>query len=177
MMMRILEAGGLSVLTDKVRRPDDDNPRGYYEFERVKQIETDKAWLPDAQGKVVKMISALLKHLPPDYEYRIVFMVREMAEILASQRKMLVNRGEPTDKVADEVMARMFTKHLAQIREWLASQPNVKVLYVDYNETIRDPTTQVELINGFFEHRLDTAAMQDVIEPGLYRQRHPQASD
>ncbi|HFD38992.1 MAG TPA: sulfotransferase family protein, partial [Anaerolineae bacterium] len=83
MMMKMLEAGGLPVLTDQIRAADEDNPKGYYEFERVKQIEHDQEWLPDAQGKAVKMIAALLKHLPPDYEYKIVFMQRDMQEVLA----------------------------------------------------------------------------------------------
>jgi len=81
MMMKMLEAGGLPVLTDEIRTADADNPRGYYEFERVKQIETDNAWLPEARGKAVKMIAALLKHLPPDYRYRVIFMQRKMEEL------------------------------------------------------------------------------------------------
>ena len=76
MMMKMLEAGGIELLIDRVRVADADNPKGYYEFERVKQIETDQAWLPEAQGKAVKMISALLRHLPADCRYRIIFMER-----------------------------------------------------------------------------------------------------
>ena len=95
MMMGMLEAGGMAVLTDHVRTADEDNPRGYYEFERVKQIEHDQAWLPEAHGKVVKMIAALLKHLPPGYRYKIIFLQRHLEEVLASQRRMLVRRGSP----------------------------------------------------------------------------------
>ena len=32
MMMKMLEAGGMQVLTDNIRTPDEDNPKGYYEF-------------------------------------------------------------------------------------------------------------------------------------------------
>jgi len=101
MMMKMLEAGGMAVLTDNIRTADQDNPRGYYEFERVKQIEHDTAWLPEAQGKAVKMIAGLLKHLPADYVYKIIFMQRDMDEVLASQRQMLVRRGKPTDCASD----------------------------------------------------------------------------
>ena len=103
MMMKMLEAGGLSPLIDGEREADEDNPKGYYEFERVKQLpKGDYGWLEDAQGRVVKVISGLLVHLPPTHDYRVVFMRRAMPEILASQRKMLVRRGENSDQVSDE---------------------------------------------------------------------------
>ena len=95
MMMKMLEAGGIPPLTDKIRTADDDNPKGYYEFERVKALDKgDTEWVVDAQGKTVKVISALLKHLPSGYPYRVVYIRRNMTEILASQRKMLLRRGE-----------------------------------------------------------------------------------
>src|SRR5262245_34269287 len=105
MMMKILEAGGLPVLTDALRTADDDNPKGYYEYERVKQLDKgDQAWLAEAEGKVVKVISALLTQLPATHQYRVIFMQRKLAEVLASQRKMLIHRGEPTDAVDDETL-------------------------------------------------------------------------
>ena len=95
MMMKMLEAGGIPPVTDELRTADDDNPKGYYEFERVKQMDKgDTAWVADAQGKVVKVISALLKHLPSSHNYQVIFLRRHMSEILASQRKMLIRRGE-----------------------------------------------------------------------------------
>jgi len=171
MMMKMLEAGGLEVLTDWVRTADEDNPEGYYEFERVKQIEHDQAWLPEARGKVVKMVSALLKHLPADYGYRVVFMRRQMDEILASQQKMLVRRGESADRISDARMAQMFQRHLQQVQDWLGRQPNVEVLYVHYGEVLSDPATASERINRFFGGSLDARAMASVVDPDLYRQR------
>src|SRR5882762_11870166 len=134
MMMKMLAAGGFEPLTDSIRAADEDNPKGYFEFERVKQIENDKAWLEDARGRVVKLISALLKHLPPSYNYKLVFMRRAMPEILASQRQMLIRRGEPADTIPDDKMAAMFEKHLAQVELWLAGQTNINVLYISYND-------------------------------------------
>lgn len=171
MMMRMLEAGGLEALTDHERVADADNPNGYYEFERVKQVKHDKAWLPEAQGKVVKMVSALLKDLPGDYHYRIVFMRRKMSEILASQRQMLVRQGKPTDVTSDERMAAMFEKHLEQVQAWIAERPNVDVVYVDYNRLLVDPAGQIESINALFESALDAAEMLKIVDPDLYRQR------
>jgi len=97
MLMKMLEAGGLEILTDEIRKADTDNPKGYYEFERVKKLETDNIWLPEAKGKVVKIISMLLQHLPLNYVYKIIFIKRDIHEVLASQKQMLVRRGEPTD--------------------------------------------------------------------------------
>ena len=112
MMMRMLEAGGMEPVTDDLRTADEDNPKGYYEFERVKDLERDQAWLEDARGRFVKVISMLLRHLPSGHRYKIIFMRRKMEEILASQRQMLVRRGEWPDRVSDARMAEMFAKHL-----------------------------------------------------------------
>jgi hypothetical protein len=171
MMMSMLEAGGMPVLTDKIRAADEDNPKGYYEFERVKQIEQDKGWLEEARGKVVKMIAALLKHLPEGYAYRVIFLQRRMEEILASQKQMLARRGEPTDTISDERMAALFRRHLEQVEAWLAEQPNIDVLYVSYNEMLEDPSEHAVRVNRFLGDRLDVNKMAAVIDPVLYRQR------
>jgi Sulfotransferase domain len=171
MMMQMLAAGGLEPLTDHIRAADEDNPSGYYELERVKQLETDKAWLEDAEGRVVKLISALLRHLPPTHTYKVIFMRRTMQEILDSQRQMLIRRGEPTDKVPDEQMAAMFQKHLAQVESWLAAQPNIKTTYVSYNEVLADPGPHAERINEFLGGSLNVEAMAAAADRALYRQR------
>lgn len=172
MMMKMLEAGGIPPLTDELRTADVDNPEGYYEFERVKQLDKgDTAWLPDAQGKVVKVISALLKHLPSGYEYRVVFMRRRIEEVLASQKKMLIHRGEATDAVSDEELAQLYRKHLAHVDAWLNNQPYVKVLNVNYNTMLKDPETELPTILAFFDHKLDRDKMLEVVKPELYRNR------
>jgi hypothetical protein len=171
MMMKMLEASGVPILTDNIRTADEDNPKGYYEFERVKQIETDQAWLEGAEGQVVKMISALLKHLPSTYDYKVIFMRRRIEEILASQRQMLIRRGEPTDTVSDEKMAGLYRKHLVQIEAWLAGQPNIDVLYVTYHEVIDHARDHAEQINRFLGGTLDEDKMVEVVDQMLYRQR------
>lgn len=172
MMMKMLAAGGLPPLTDHLREPDDDNPKGYYEFERVKKLrEGDADWLPLAAGKAVKIISALLEYLPPDYHYRVLFMRREMSEILASQRRMLIRRGEDPAKVDDGEMAGMFEKHLLRVTTWLSAQPYIDVLYVHYNDVLSDPENMSLRIARFLNRKLDIQQMQSVVDPGLYRQR------
>jgi hypothetical protein len=171
MMMKMLEAGGIEVLTDKIRGADEDNPKGYYEFERVKKVKDDQAWLEDARGKVVKVISALLEDLPPGYDYKVIFMRRKHEEILVSQKQMLIRRGEPSDRVSDERLLQLFQKHLRQVTVWLDEQPNFAVIYVDYNEILDDPAVHVNRINQFLGNTLDVEKMVGVIDKSLYRQR------
>lgn len=172
MMMKMLEAGGLPVLTDHQRAADEDNPKGYYEFERVKKLpEGDYAWLPEARGKVVKVISALLEHLPGDFDYRVIFMQRKMEEILASQKQMLMRANKPSEDISDDDLAAMYTRHLASVQAWLAARPNFRVLYVDYNDLLVRPETHLPQINGFLGGKLDIEKMTFVVDPALYRQR------
>ncbi|MBN1580897.1 MAG: sulfotransferase domain-containing protein [Anaerolineae bacterium] len=171
MMMKMLHAGGMDVLTDEIRTADEDNPKGYYEFERVKQLPEDTAWLPDAENKAVKVISALLLKLPSDYNYKVIFMRRNIQEILESQRRMLIRRGEPTDRVSDDKIALAFQKHLEHVESWLDEQPNIEVLYVDYNATLRYPAHSIQLVDRFLGSVLDTQKMARVIDPALYRRR------
>ena len=171
MMMKMLEAGGLEVVVDGIRAADKDNPRGYYEFERVKQLDKgDTEWVAEAQGKVVKVISALLEHLPPGYEYRVLFMNRRMEEVLASQRKMLERRGEES-QISDEKLAELLAKHVAKTKDWLTAQPNFSLLDIDYNAMLAGPAPFVPQINRFLGGGLDEEAMVVVVDPDLYRNR------
>lgn len=171
MMMKVLEAGGLQIFTDNQRQADEDNPKGYYELEQVKALKDgEDAWLKDAPGKAVKVISSLLEYLPSAYHYKIIFMRREIAEILASQRQMLVRRGEANES-DDQKMAEMFQEHLKRVRVWLANQPNMDVLYVDYNALMANPNPEIKAVAEFlgFNEHLD--AMLAVPDQKLYRQK------
>jgi hypothetical protein len=177
MMMKMLEAAGLEVVVDGVRTADDDNPKGYYEFERVKKLPVgDVGWVGESTGKVVKVISALLEHLPADQQYRVIFMRRRLVEVLRSQQKMLANRDEAADAVADEQLTAFFTKHLTTVEGWLESQPNVEAVFVDYNDMLVNPTAAVDQLRHFLDpavvgRSLDWDATDAVVDPGLYRNR------
>lgn len=172
MMMKMLEAGGLATVQDGIRKADENNPKGYYEFERVKKLkEGDFGWVASAQGKVVKVISALLEYLPPDYTYQIVFMRRNMEEILASQKSMLVRDGKPTDGPNDHKLSELYEKHLQKLDTWLSEQPNMQVLYIHYNETLKYPQENIHRLSDFLGGELDTKAMQSVVDRNLYRER------
>lgn len=172
MMMKMLEVGGLRILTDNIRSADDDNLQGYYEFERVKQLkEGDVDWLKDARGSVVKVISALLEHLPAGQHYKVVFMEREMMEILSSQRKMLERRGKPGNPAEDGKFAELYGKHLEKIKGWLAHQTNMEVLYIHYNDMVKQPAEYAAKVAEFLGIPMDARAMGEVPQDQFYRQR------
>jgi hypothetical protein len=172
MMMRMLEAGGLPLLMDNLRRADEDNPGGYYEFEPVRKLgQGEISWMADAQGKALKVVAGLLSHLPPAYSYQVIFMRRDMSEILASQRTMLLNRGEDPAKVDDVEMAQLFESHLSSVASWIDHQPNMRKIEVNYNLLVKEPGPQLEQTNQFLGNTLDVGRMLQVIDPDLYRQR------
>lgn len=172
MMMKMLEAGGLEVLTDHQRTADENNPKGYYEFERVKKLKDgDTGWVADARGKVVKVITALLEYLPAAESYRIILMRREMDEILASQRRMLERDGKHENGVDDQTMAELYEKHLQKVLTWLDTQENIRTLEVSYNDVIANPGDNIEKLNRFLDGRLDDSKMSAVVDKKLYRER------
>lgn len=171
MMMKILEAGGMEILTDNIRTADEDNPKGYYELEQVKKLKEDQSWIDEAKGKTVKIISELLKYLPQDYTYKIIFMRRKMEEILASQKQMLIRRGEPTDTISDEKMTEIFESHLKKIESYLAEQSNFETIYISYNDVLINPQEHIKKINHFLGDSLDEGKMLSAIDKRLHRQR------
>lgn len=171
MMMRMLEAGGLPVLTDGVRPPDEDNPHGYYEFEPVKQLAQDQSWVPGARGRAVKMVSALLPELPSQYLYRVVFMEREIQEVLSSQGAMLGRQGKVDDPRPSSERAAAFEGHVRSLMGWMDRQANFSLLRVSYNHVLAAPRDEAARVNRFLGGDLDVAAMAAVVEPSLYRQR------
>lgn len=171
MLMRMLEAGGVEVFTDRVREADEDNPRGYFELEKVKalQQQADKEWLREARGKAIKVISQLLTELPPENTYKVLFINRDLQEVVASQNKMLIRRGERVDPDADERMRRLFEKHLAKTRSWLGSNRRFEVLELEYSQVIANPLAQAQRIREFLGHELDLHKMAGAVEASLYR--------
>jgi len=171
MLMKVLHAGGMTLLTDQIRGPDDDNPNGYYEFERVKRLpQGDIGWLGDARGKCVKVISALLTYLPSDYSYDVIFMHRQIGEVLDSQRKMLRHRGQATID-NDNDLALLLQQHVDDVCNWLVNQSNFSLFEVHYNEMLADPATWVTRTAMFVGGHLNTAAMQMAVDATLYRNR------
>lgn len=173
MMMSALEAGGMPLLNDGIREADINNPKGYFEFERAKKLpKGDTRWLKSARGKAVKVISALLMYLPSDFNYRVIFMERDLDEILASQRRMLERMGKTDQqRSTDQELRSSYQNHLAEVTSWLEDQSWIQTYFVSYNEVLQQPDAVFERISDFLTHHVDPTAMTDVVDPMLYREQ------
>jgi hypothetical protein len=169
LMMQALDAGGIGVVTDNHRTADTDNPRGYYEFEKVKQVKQDPSWLPGVRGQAVKMVSQLLPDLPPTERYRVVFMERDFAEMLDSQERMLHRLGRPAIP-RDEIIP-AFTLHLERMHKWLERQPHFAVMRVGFKALVEQPEAEMTRVNEFLDRRINVAQAVGVVDPSLYRNR------
>ncbi|MFQ5515191.1 MAG: sulfotransferase domain-containing protein [Myxococcota bacterium] len=172
MMMKMLEAAELPIMTDGERTPDEDNPKGYYEYERVKNLEheADKSYIREARGKVLKVISHLLRELPDDCFYRVIFMRRDLDEVIASQNKMLERRGEP-NPVSDAKARELYEKHLMHVRFHVGERPNFDMIEVGYREALDQPRHAAEQVSSFLGGGLDVQRMAAAVDPSLYRNR------
>jgi hypothetical protein len=172
LMMQMLAAGGLPVLTDGMRVADADNPRGYFELERVKGLPGDASWLGEAEGKGVKIVSALLADLPPERTYRVLFMRRPIVAILASQREMMVRRGHPAPGAADDArLGELFERHVDATILRLRAFAAARWRFVDYPELMERPLDVARQVAEFLDGAVDFRAMAAVIDPALWRQR------
>ncbi len=169
LMMQMLDQGGQEIVTDNIRVPDTDNPRGYYELEKVKKIKQDASWLPATRGRGFKMVSQLLLDLPDSEQYRIIFMERDLDEMIVSQEKMLKRLERPAAS-RDEIRT-AFANHLGRLRNWLSRQPHIRVLYVKYSDLIENAPEQALRISAFIDGKVDAQAMARAVDPALYRNR------
>jgi len=178
MLMQMLEKGGMPIVTDSVRTADEDNPRGYHEFERVKELDktTDKTWSKQYRGKVIKLISFLLQDLPLDLNYQVLFMRRNLDEVLRSQNKMLERKGENSAAIPDDKMRQNYEFHLKKVYYRLSHIPNFRALYLDYPAVVQNPRGEALRIAEFLGRDLDIDAMAAAVESSLYRNRQPAAT-
>jgi len=172
MMMQMIDVGGIPALIDNVRVADEDNPKGYFEDERVKDLAQadDRSWLKNARGQSVKIIAYLLSHLPQDNNYKVVFMNRDISEVLASQKKMLDRRGETSD-TDDGRMIEIYEQSLERVRFPLRFRDCFELLELNYREAIADPEIHAARIADFVGGNLDRKKMAEVVDPNLYRDR------
>jgi hypothetical protein len=171
MTMQMLEAAGVGIATDGIRKAGEDNPKGYFEYERVKDLgkESDKSWLKEFRGKAIKIISFLLKDLPETNNYKVVFMRRNLEEVLASQSKMLDNRDETTE-TSDEKMLELYQDHLWKVNYLMKHRPCFELLEVNYKDVVENPRREAERIGAFLGN-LDVDKMTSAVDEKLYRNR------
>ena len=173
MLMQMLDAAGYPCLTDGVRKADADNPRGYFECEKVKRLRRDCSWLPEAKGKAVKIIAQLIPFLPFQFSYRVIFIERDISEVLASQRKMLQRQGKSGGNLSDAQLHQIFERQVLEVKQMLA-QRNIAMLDVAYSDTLQRPMEIAEKIREFLREDLDVRAMAAAIDLNLHRQRSKQ---
>jgi len=171
LMMQMLVAGGMPPLSDGERAADADNPRGYLEWERIKQLPHDPGCIVEGEGKVVKVISRLLLSLPAGHDYRVIFMQRPLPEVLASQDQMMRRRGTYKEAANPAAMAAAFEKHLREVYAWLEAKPYVKSIRVPYRDVLKQPEEIGQKIAGFLKIPLNVQSMAQQVDGSLYRNR------
>ncbi|MGH9356445.1 MAG: sulfotransferase domain-containing protein [Terriglobia bacterium] len=171
LMMQMLSAGGLTPLTDGQRAPDVNNPRGYFEWEKAKSLPGNPGCIAEADGKVVKVISSLLLSLPSQFSYKVIFMERPLAEVVASQAAMIQKLGVPGAKLSSEAMIRALDAHLRQVKASLALRPEVAICWMRHDQVLCGPAAAAASAQQFFGIPLDLAAMAAQVDASLYRQR------
>jgi hypothetical protein len=173
MMMQMLQAGGLEIVTDAVRTPDGSNPKGYFEFEAVKGLDKgpSPAWLAAARGKVVKIVSPLVRWLPESNDYQVIFMQRNLDEVILSQNKMLADRGSPPDEAQNDRVKQLYRTHVEDTLRLLRGRRSVSMLVVDYSEALARPADTARQVDRFLRARLDVDRMAAAADPDLYRNR------
>jgi len=173
MMMKMLNAADLEIVTDEIRTADEDNPKGYFELEKVKELDKggDKSWVAEHRGKVLKVISSLLKDLPDDCSYKVILMRRDLNEVVASQNKMLVRRGEKADGEDDDKMMALYTTHLRKLELLLRESPNFECLEIHYRQVVESPREQAQRVAEFIGRGDRAEVMADAVDRRLYRNR------
>ncbi|HXV37843.1 MAG TPA: sulfotransferase [Myxococcota bacterium] len=173
MLMKMLEAGGVPILTDRERAADIDNPKGYFEFERIKDLEKerDKSYLREARGKAIKVISFLIKDLPGDNDYKVIFMRRDLDEVIASQNKMIERLGSGDASASEEAMKEAYRNDIVRARLLCRKRANFELIEVHYKRAVEDPAATARSVNAFLGGGLDEAAMRAAVDESLYRNR------
>jgi Flp pilus assembly protein TadD len=170
MTMQMLVAGGMEAYTDLRRAADKDNPFGYFEHENAARLREESAWIAEARSKAVKIVANLLPYLPPGEEYRIILMHRNLNEVVASQRAMLMRLGRAGGRVDDRVLARTFTRQMVQVQTWLAARPEIQVLSVNYADVVGNPGAAAARLRQFLGEPFDAARAAAAVNPSLQRQ-------
>jgi hypothetical protein len=173
MIMQMLHAGGVPILADGYRQPDLDNPRGYFEFKPATSLASDSTWMPRAQGKALKLVPMLLRHLPPDYCYDIIFIRRDLREVIASQTLMKQHQQENASPIDEDQLVAVYERHLQRTIDWLGKQNHMRVLHIRHDEVLHHTLEVADQIAAFLARSLtlNTRAMTAVVDPTLYRQR------
>lgn len=171
MMMAILQAGGVELLVDNQRQADKHNPHGYFEHQDVLTLSEQSDFLRGQSGRAVKIIYRLLKHIPKDIRQKVIFLERDLTEVIASQNRMLLERQPDLGHESTSELKALFGKELDRCRTWLSLRPQIQVLWIPHRDLIDRPKAAVSRLANFLERDLDLEAMAAVIDQNLVHQR------
>jgi hypothetical protein len=170
-MMQIIQAAGIPIMTDDQRRPDEDNPVSYCEWEEIKSLPKNPLLLEKAKGHAIKVVTALLPYLPNKHHYKILYMVRPIEQIIDSQWTMLTRKGKQPRAEKSHLIEsqQQFSRN---VRATLAKSQQVQMLEVDYLKLVSDPETVLGELKSFLGNDFHaTPKVIDCVKPQLYRQR------
>ncbi len=167
LMMQMLHKGGLKVLTDENRKADKSNPKGYFEYDPVMSLQKDNKWLHLAQNKSIKIVAPLLTFLDPKYRYKIIFMNRDLNEVVKSQQKMI---GKDPDTLPTRLFE-SYKKQLKQVETWKEREPGVELIYLYYKDVLNHTDEVVSKVISFVGVEMDKEAMANCIDKSLYRNK------
>lgn len=165
-MMQMLHAGGLPVAFDDARPADEHNPRGYFELaggKIINQLMDGTFDIEAHRGRIIKVTAYGLKFLPKG-SFRIVYMMRDIDEVLRSMGKM----GAAIDSDKDRTL---FTKLNRFCLELMDGRDDMDYLIVKYRDVIDNPRDQVEMIGRFLGEEIDSELAVAAVDPKLYRNR------
>lgn len=171
LMMQMLAAGGVPIFTDKKRPADPNNYHGYFEHEAVKTIEKNTRWLENVKGRAIKIISPLLRYLPEKYDYKIIFMERNIDEIILSQNTMLKKSGKSPGRISDKRLHELYAQEIRSVKSWMDKQSNIDVLFVNYADLISDAIRHLRRLENFLDCRFDLHKMSAVVDKTMYRSK------
>lgn len=169
LMMKILDHLGERLIYDGQRSSDDNNPNGYYEYEKVKALVTAskrnrktlvKSWSNRGWIKLTANYLMLIQK-PFFSEINIIFMTRSLEEIILSQKKMSGLEPKPGEKELLELLRQESLKYSEKIAD--------KFMTVDYFELINSPDSVKEKLQTKFG--IDSSNLEKVIDNNLYRNR------
>jgi hypothetical protein len=166
LMMQLLNKSSLEILSDGIRQKDISNPEGYYELEAVKGIVRDNSFLKDAAGKVVKIVAPLPVYLDKSLDYRIVFMRREIEEVLRSQEKML-NKDQTSER---EKFRTIYEMHLKKTYHFFESN-SIPYIDIQYKQLLNESEQELKRLINFLELSTPIEELLSVIKVDLYRNK------
>jgi len=182
LMMQILEAAGLPAFTDNKRKADDSNPKGYYEHGKIAALlsSPDNSWIMEAKGAAIKVVAPLLARLPRKLKgsdsipeaihYRVLFMERDMEEILQSQETMLKLLGKAPAADRDAVdISKAYRQQERNAKSWCI-RLGVHSMSVNYQDLVHRPDQLLAEVASFLGNVADKLpAMRACVDPALHR--------